>query len=227
MIIPTREIAEPATVRLIPTAYHKPPVLGLLVDSAEEEAILAQVEGLTSRRLKAQRSGLKGLDARELLYRAWGYTHINAAFAYARPEGNRFNDGSRGAWYCSFDDLTSLHEVAFHRTRELQNVGRFEDECVYVALLAGFIGDFHDIGRFGAPAGDWLHPDPAIGYPAGQKLAQTLRENGSRGLLYPSVRRAGGQCLVAFEPSAVQNVRQGPKWKLEWRGAPDWSATAL
>ncbi|MDA8049040.1 MAG: RES domain-containing protein [Rhodospirillales bacterium] len=38
------------------------------------------------------------------------------------------------------------------------------------------------------------------------------------GIVYPSVRRAGGTCLVAFHPASVQNVRQGGIWRLEWRG---------
>lgn len=226
MILPTREVLESATIRLISTANHKPPVLRPLIDTDEEEALLAQIEGLTSKRLKAERSGLPRLDQRELLYRAWGHTYVNAAFAYTRAEGNRFNDASRGAWYCAFDDMTPLYEVAYHRTRELERAGRLVDEGIYVQLLAGFIGVFHDVGGV-TPVPDCLHQDPVVGYPEGQALALKLRRGESRGLLYPSVRHAGGQCLVAFEPSAVQNVRQGAKWRIEWSGSPAWSATAI
>ena len=108
MTLPLAAISEAATVRLIPTAYYKPPVLGSLVDDDEELAILAEIEGLTNRRLKAQATGLPGLDPRELAFNVWGQAHINAAFAYTRAEGNRFNDGGRGAWYCAFDDLTAI-----------------------------------------------------------------------------------------------------------------------
>jgi RES domain-containing protein len=216
----------PATFRLIACAHHKPPVLRLLVDTEEEESLLAQIEGLTSKRLKAERSGLLGLDQRELLYQAWGQTYVNAAFAYTRHEGNRFNDGSRGAWYCAFDDMTPLYEVAHHRTRELERVGRFLDEGIYVQLLAAFVGVFHDLGAV-TPVPACLHSDPDLAYTEGQKLALKLRSDGSRGLLYPSVRHAGGQCLAAFEPNAVQNVRQGARWRIEWSGSPAWSATAL
>ena len=55
--------------------------------------ILEQIEGLTSGRLKAERTGLSALDAREFAYGVWGASYINAAFAYTRREGNRFNDG--------------------------------------------------------------------------------------------------------------------------------------
>ena len=223
-MIPTSEIAEPATVRLVSTAYFKPPVLRALVDREDELAILADVEALTSRRLKAERAGVGDLDARELLYRAWGQSYVNAAFAYTRAEGNRFNDGRRGAWYAAFDDLTALDEVAFHRTRELRRIDYFRDQAVYQALLAGFIGEFHDL-RSAEPVPTCLDPKPAVGYPVGQALARDLREQGARGLIYPSVRKPGGTCLAAFQPTVVQNVRPGPRWKLTWSGTEHWTAT--
>ncbi|MGH1478966.1 MAG: RES family NAD+ phosphorylase [Geminicoccales bacterium] len=224
MTPPLAAISEQATVRLIPNAYFKPPVLGPLVDSDEEFAILAEIEGLTNRRLRAQNSGLPGLDPRELAFNVWGQSHINAAFAYTRPEGNRFNDANRGAWYCAFDDLTAIAEVAFHKTRELARIDVFEDEFVYQALLAGFIGEFHDVREVeGNPA--YLGPDPETAYPAGQALAATLRNDGARGIIYPSVRHADGTCLVAFHPHLVQNVRPGARWKIVWDGSPEYTVT--
>ncbi len=224
MRLPTTAIAEPATVRLIPTAYYKPPVLRALVDDDTELEILEQLEGLTNARLRAQDTGLPDLDARELAFKAWGHTHINAAFAYTRPDGNRFNDGDRGAWYCAFDELTAIAEVGFHRTRELHNINVFEDEAVYQALMAGFMGDFDDL-RKASGTHPCLSPDTAVGYPAGQRLARDLRQGGARALIYPSVRRDKGVCLVAFEPHLVQNVRPGARWKLAWTGTPDYMVT--
>lgn len=226
MIPPLTSIAEPATVRLISTAYYKPPVLKALVDTDEELRILEQIEGMTNRRLLAEGSGLASLHPRELIFQAWGRTYINAAFAYTRAEGNRFNSGDRGAWYCAFDELTAIDEVGFHRTRELARIDRFEDEGVYQSLLAGFIGDFHDLRDVEDPL-VCLDPDPAVGYPAGQALAKELRRESARGLIYPSVRRGGGTCLVAFEPHVVQNVRPAAKWKLVWSGTADYTITTV
>ena len=223
---PLAEINRTDTVRLVPTAYFRPPVLRPLVDTEEEEALLAQIEGLTSRRLKAEASGLSDLDARELLFNAWGTTYVNAAFAYTRPEGNRFNGPARGAWYCAFEDLTAIEEVGFHRTRELSRIGVFHDEAVYQVLLAGFMAEFHDL-RDLSPRSRYakaLQADTAKGYPAGQALAAELRQRGSRGVVYPSARRKGGTCLAAFQPALVQNVRPGAKWTLLWEGGPSFTA---
>lgn len=219
-------------VRLIPATYHKPPVLRGLADDDEEAAILAELEGQTSARLIAENEGSATLDRRELAFarrahdlKIYGQSHINAAFTYPRLTGNRFNSGDRGAWYCSYDVLTSAEEVGFHRTRELGYIGVFEDEARYVELLADFIGDFPDLSGNAGHAS--LNPDPDIGYPEGQALASSLRREGHRGLLYPSVRHEGGTCFVAFDPGIIQNVRQGATWQLTWNGTPEYSIKGL
>ncbi|MEO1192635.1 MAG: RES family NAD+ phosphorylase [Pseudomonadota bacterium] len=217
MILPLAPVHAAATVRLVPSAYAKPPVLSAIADTEQEEALIAQLEGLTSGRLRAEREGLADLHPRELTYRIWGQSLINAAFSYAREEGNRFNDKRRGAWYCAFEDLTALEEVIFHRTRELDRIAVYEDRAVYQSLLASFVGDFHDARGLDPPP-DFLGADPAIAYPSGQVLASALREQGSLGIVYPSARRARHDCLAAFSPHLVQNLRYGGRWELVWEG---------
>ncbi|MCR9284789.1 MAG: RES family NAD+ phosphorylase [Rhodobacteraceae bacterium] len=219
-------------VRLIPATYHKPPVLRGLVDTDEEAEILAELEGETSARLVAERYGSPALDRRELVFarrardlKLYGESHINAAFTYTRSTGNRFNSGERGAWYCSYNVLTSAEEVGFHRTRELGYIGIFEDEARYVELLADFIGDFPNLQD--TPEHPALSSNPEIGYPEGQTLAATLRREGYRGLLYPSVRHEGGRCFVAFDPGIIQNVRPGASWKLLWNGSPAYTIEGI
>lgn len=225
-------IADRGLVRLIPATYHKPPSLRGLVDSDEEMAVLAEIERLTSARLQAERGRSLHVDRRELAWArrrhdlaVYGHSHVNAAFTYTRKGGNRFNDEGRGAWYCSWHVLTSVAEVAFHRTRELAYIGLYRDRARYVELLADFIGDFPDLTD--EPAHPALHPDPAIGYGEGQGLARTLHRDGHRGLIYGSVRQPGERCLVAFDPSAVQNVRPGASWDLCWDGTPDYTVSGV
>lgn len=220
-------IRDRALVRLISDARHKPPVLRALVDTDQEAELLAELEGETSARLRAERQRSAVLEQRQRAsthrardLRVYGQSHINAAFAYPRKTGNRFNGPERGAWYCAWHVLTSAEEVGFHRTRELSFIGCLEDEAHYVELLADFIGDFPDLhGERGHPA---LEADIERGYPAGQKLAALMRQDGYQGVIYPSVRHPGGRCFVALDPGIVQNVRPGARWKLVWRGTPDF-----
>lgn len=218
-----------ATVRLISTAYYKPPVLAPLLEREDDMDRLAGIEGRTSRRLIAEREGLPDLDPRELAYsareralRLWGDIYVNAAFTHTRAGGNRFNDADRGAWYCATASLVAIEEVGYHRTRELVFADWFEDSAEYVELLADFAGDFPDLTG-AEPAPPCLGPDPATAYPLGQRKARALRAAGERGLVYPSVRRPGGVCFVAFEPQIVQNVRPAAKWRLAWRGSPQFT----
>lgn len=211
------EIAQQRTVRLIPTCYYKPPILQALVDNEAELAVLAELEGRTSARVS--NASLLGE------FEGWGRTFIDAAFYYTRVGGNRFNNEGRGAWYAAFTERTALEEVCYHRTRELTFIDVFEDEAVYHALNASFIGRFHDI-RGREEFNDCLHPDPDAGYAHGQALAARLIEGASRGLIYPSVRHPGGTCLVAFQPGVVQDVTPGARWRIVWNGSPRWTATA-
>jgi hypothetical protein len=218
---PTVDLAQRNTVRLISTGRLKD--RALLPLAAEDRALedLASLESATNARLRAEEAGLPDLDPRELVFGRAGWTFVNAAFTHTRPGGNRFNGDERGAWYAGFEVETSLAEVAYRLTRELEAIGRFENVTDYAELLADFFGPFHDL-RAVDPAEPCLDPDPAVGYPASQALARRLRaEVASNGVVYPSVRRPGGTCLAAFRPDLVQNLREGGIWRLTWQGTPE------
>jgi hypothetical protein len=218
---PTSDLTQRDTVRLISTGRLKDPVLLPLAANHGALEDLAALESATNGRLLAQETGLPELDPRELVFGRAGFTFVNAAFTHTRPYANRFNDETRGAWYCGFDADTAIDEVSFHLTRELEAVNRFENVTDYAELVSDFFGSFHDMRGAEREVEQVLHKDPAIAYPAGQSLARQLRiGHASNGIVYPSVRRVGGTCLVCFRPDLVQNLRQGGIWRLEWQGTP-------
>src|SRR3546814_7959863 len=92
-------------------------------------------------------------------------TRTDTLFPYTTLFRSRFNPETRGAWYCAFEIETSLAEVSFHLTRELANIGRYENQTDYAELFAGFIGPFHDLRGITREL-SCLSPDPPIGYPA-------------------------------------------------------------
>jgi RES domain-containing protein len=221
---PVSRIALERTVRLVGTARLRDPVLLKLVGQQFLDD-LGEIDGATSGRLAAQQQGTEDLQARELV---GGLPHagfINAAFAYFRPrELNRFNGPGRGAWYAALDVETCKVEVGFHLTRELQRVSDFNAVVDYAEMFASFAGEFVDL-RSVNPRPECLHPDPALGYLAGNSLAELVRSNGQNGIVYPSVRHDGGTCLVALWPAAVQSVAQGRVLRASWTGnpTPAWS----
>jgi RES domain-containing protein len=227
MIPPAVDINQSDTVRLIPTGRLKQPVMLPLAENQGALDDLAALEGATNQRLQTQERGLPELHPRELAYNRPGALFINAAFTHTRRGGNRFNNENRGAWYCAFTAEAALAEVEYHLTRELAAIGRYENTTPYTELLADFVGKFHVVDGNVVPRPACLDPDPAVGYPAGQALAAEIQRIGGNGLVYPSVRHAGGTCLVAFHPALVQNFREGGIWQLEWQGQPKPNVTRL
>src|SRR3546814_20520642 len=78
-----------------------------------------------------------------------------------------------------------------------------------------------------APTHASLDPDPAVGYPAGNAVAAAARAAGHNGIIYPSVRHAGGTCIAALWPNVVQSVVPGAMSRLTWSGTPAYSVEAL
>jgi RES domain-containing protein len=214
-----RHISQDRTVRLVSSARLRDPVLRKLVDEDELDA-LAEIEGATSARLRTQEVGADHLDRRELVF---GIPHahlINASFSYWLPRNlNRFNGPGRGAWYAAHAVETCIAEVTFHMERELANVGDFNAVVEYAEMFASFVGDFVDVRNID-PRPDYLDPNPAKSYPAGNRLADAVRAAGHYGIVYPSVRARGGTCFVALVPHAVQSVAQGKVIRLLWKGTP-------
>lgn len=213
---PLRQLRQFDTCRLIPSRFAdvEDSVLAPLADSDEELRDLFELDNATNARLLSEHGGAAGIGIDELLFAVPNYRIVNAAYTYARPEGSRFNDGDRGAWYCGFAIETALAEVVFHKTVEYAEIDRFDDSVTYQAMLADFTAPFHDIRGVPEFAGCL---DPRS-YVESQALAERLLAGGSTGILYPSVRDPGGTCLACFRPALVGNVRKGAAYRLTWRG---------
>jgi RES domain-containing protein len=221
---PVTTLAQPRAVRLVATGRLRDPVLHLLLEDPTAVELpreqleqlardLAEIEGGTSARLVAQSTQASVFPA--------GRPHanfVNAAFAYWRPrERNRFNDAGLGAWYAALETETAIAEVTYHITRELERVHDWHTTVEWSEMWASFAGAFVDL-RDVASRPDCLHPDAAVGYPAGNALARETRDAGHNGIVYPSVRHAGGTCLVALWPHVVQSVAQGAVIRATWNG---------
>ncbi len=206
------------THRLIPSQYSDPgdSVLARIAGGSEHLADIFDLDNATNDRLLAENELLPGIGIDELVFRIPYASIINAAFTHAHPLGNRFNAPDRGAWYAAFEVETAQAEVSFHKTVDLAEIDRFEDDVTYDDYLADFKAEFDDVRDLKTFA-DYLNPDS---YVASQGLAERLLASGSLGIVYPSVRRPPKTCIVCFRPALVTNVRKGKTYRFVWNGKP-------
>jgi RES domain-containing protein len=218
----TCQVDQRDTHRLIPAQFadEGASVLTRLTDDENLLNGIFELDNATNDRLWAESGRLPGIDARELVFGIPSYRIINAAFCHPAPNGSRFNSSDRGAWYAAFELQTSQAEVAHHRQLWLQETQWDEEDTAdYADYLADFRAELHDI-RGAKEHSGCLTPDS---YVASQALAAQLLTLGSAGIVYPSVRRAGGTCIVCFRPVLVTNVRKGDSFTFvfaDWRTPP-------
>jgi RES domain len=203
------------THRLIPSRY--PPV-GILdqVSSPKDLEAVFELEAWTNDRLSLELGILYGIPQEEWVFGP-NATVVMAAYCHPRPDGGRFNDSTRGAWYAAFDLETAQAEIVYHKTKELAEVGVFETRVQYREYVARFWAEFHDLRL---PKREFaLYHDPDS-YEHSQHLAAGLLQNGSNGILYRSVRKPGGECIACFRPALIKEVRQSAHFELSWEGTP-------
>ena len=207
------------THRLVPSRHlaHDASVLAALADDEADLRRITDLEAATNDRLIAYGQRLPGIGLDELVFGVPHADVINAAFCHAHPLGARFSGPDRGAWYAAFDLATAQLEVGFHKSVQLAEIGRFDDSATYDDYLADFSASFHDLR--GAPHSLERALDPRS-YVESQTLAERLLAAGSLGVVYPSVRHAGGTCVAAFRPAIVANVRRARTYRFTWTGTP-------
>lgn len=198
---------------------HRPggeSVLARIADTDTHLADIFDLDNATNERLLAENRLLPGIGPDELVFGVPNYRIVNASFTHAHPLGSRFNGPDRGAWYAAFELATAQAEVAFHKSSEYAEIGRFEDSVTYDDYLADFSAELHDLrGEIGFAACLLANT-----YVPSQALAERLMQEGSLGVVYPSVRLKGGTCLACFRPALVGNVRRDAIYRFTWSGLP-------
>lgn len=204
---------------MIPSKYSEngDSVLVRIADDDDHLQSIFDLDHATNDRLLAENDLLPGIGVDELVFSVPSYRIINAAFTHAHPLGSRFNGPDRGAWYAGFALETSQAEVAWHKSLELAEIDWLNESVTYDDYLADFGGEYHDI-RGDDNFSDCLSADS---YVASQGLADRLLAEDSPGVIYPSVRHSGGDCLACFRPALVGNVRKNARYRFTWTGKPE------
>lgn len=183
-----------------------------VTDPADLEAVF-EVESLTNDRLRDEVGDLGRVPPAERMA-GDGSTPIMAAFTHVSPTGSRFSDGTFGVFYAAADRTTAVRETVYHRERflvESRQPPMMLEMREYRVAISGVLTDLRD-----RPATDsLLSPDS---YQASQPFARRKRQNDALGIVYPSVRNPGGQCVAAFRTLALSPAVQCGHLGYVWNG---------
>ena len=185
------------TFRVIAHRPYDRPIAARL-PSVGDIAALDTIEALTNPRIRQDWSPRKKIrpedvgDAPDEL--------VMASFVYAGP--SRFTDGSFGVYYAGFERETAIAESRFHTERflSLSHIGATN---VFKRVLHARVAGRYDDIREVASSDPIYTPDPDA-YAAAQSYALGVyARNREDGIVYRSVRRDDGMCVVAFRPRLI------------------------
>jgi hypothetical protein len=231
---PTASLVWSPAYRVVPTRF---PAVNLFdrVASPEDFEALYMLEAMTNDRLRTEVGDLDLVPRDERRFGP-GWGPIMAAFTHLNPLGSRFSDGSYGVFYCAQSRATAIAETRYHSALFLaatQEPPLRQQMRLYTAFAEGEVVDLRGSGSGGAShsanpaAGKPAPPEPAAfdpavlspsDYSAGQALGRAVRATGAPGIVYPSVRDAGGECLAAFRTLLLRDCHHAAYLEYNWNG---------
>ena len=196
--------------RLVPSRFPPVGLFDRVADARDLEAVFA-LEALTNDRLREEAGDLSIVPVQDRIAGP-GTTPVMAAFTHFNPEGSRFSDGRYGVYYCARALETALAEVRYHQERFLRRTN--EDPIrlelrLYLSNLDAKLTDVRKLPEFHI----------ADDYGPGQRLGRVWRAAGKDGVLYRSVRHAGGLCAAVFRPPVLGACKQSSHYAFHFDGA--------
>lgn len=210
---PKKHVIWPKYFRLINSAF---PTIDLFEDIAgpADWLLLGSAESKTNPRV-ADTIGNLDLIPPTRRVRGDGATYVMTPFTHISPDwAGRFHDGTFGAFYGADSFETALAETMYHTAKF----------CAATEEKPGWIADKRElIGRIDAELIDICDGYNVLldeaDYAASQAFARKVRDDGEEGILYPSVRNAGGLCFAAFFPDVMRPPIQARHISYHWDGS--------
>ena len=213
--IPTAHVAWPDASRIARSAYQRVDPFDDIADPADWPLLVAAAKRTgTSFPDAVDDPGHVPVDRRA---DGPGASHLMGPFTQLSPDRqSRFSDGSNGVLYTGRTFEVALFETVHHH-------GRFMDATKQApGWTSQFLGIALDIEASLHDLRDADASDPVFSpekYAAGQALGMALRDSGSDGLVYSSVRYADGDCAALFYPNLASNVREVRQLDYHWNGS--------
>lgn len=212
--LPVSRVEWKGAVRIIRSAF---PPIDLFEDIADpaDWPLLVSAEQKTNPRIMATIGNLdlvpeeRRVGGNGASYLMSPFTHVSAD----RP--SRFTDGSSGVLYVGNAFETALFETIHHHGRFMARTAEAPGwSSQFREIVLTVRANLHDLRGI-----DLANPalDPGS-YVAAQRLAEALKAAGANGLVYPSIRHLGGECVGLFYPDCASEPVQGRHLDYHWNG---------
>lgn len=213
--LPVAEVEWRGAVRIIRSIF---PPIDLFEDIADpaDWPLLIAAEQKTNPRLMETIGNLDLVPADRRVSGA-GATWLMAPFTHVSPDRpSRFSDGGFGVLYAGDRFEVALLETIHHHTRFMLATAQPPGwTSQFREIVLEIDASLHDLRGLGAAAEPLLAP---ADYAASQALGARLRDAASEGVVYPSVRCAGGECVGLFYPDGASHPVQGRHLDYHWNG---------
>ena len=197
----------------MPTRYPAINLFDRVADADDFEALYA-LEALTNERLRDEMGQVERVPRDERLYGP-GSGPIMAAFTHVNVQGSRFSAGHFGVFYAARERATAVAETRHHHARFLADTAQPAMHLpmrLYQVAVDARLQDLRPVGA--VPEAIY---DP-VDYSAAQALGQRLKAAGAGGVVYRSVRHAGGHCVGLFSPRGASRCLHAAYLLYAWDG---------
>lgn len=214
-MVPLAQIDWRPSYRLVSTKYPPVNFFEEFSSDPEEWEVLAQIESLTD-------PGLKMMDLSKLpvedRFHGSGAALVLPSFTFLNLtlSGSRFSSNQFGAYYAGKTLETAIAETSHHRSRFMSDTRQPAQELDQRLILADISGMLHDIRNMQEEFATIYDTND---YSHSQSFAAKLRQEGSSGIAYKSVRLPGGENVAILSPRVISNARQDKAITLQWNGA--------
>lgn len=213
--IPIAHVKWDGAVRIIRSIY---PPIDLFEDIADpaDWPLLISAEQKTNPRIM-ENIGNLDLVPEDRRVGGNGATYLMAPFTHVSADRkSRFSDGTFGVLYAGNKFEVALLETIHHHAKFMARTNEAPGwTSQFREIVLNVEARLHDLRGQEPQYADVLNPD---GYTSSQALATHLRGGGSNGIIYPSVRREGGECVGLFYPDLASNAIQGRHLDYHWDG---------
>ena len=213
MSYPNKTLNWNPAYRVIPSRFPSVGLFERVASPADFDALYA-LEAMTNDRIRDEVGEISLVPVEERLFGP-GSTCIMAAFTHLNPQGSRFSDGSYGVFYCARKQDTAIAETRHHSALFMQATAEPPMRLQMRLYSVQARGEVADLIAASHAEPRIVDPDD---YSYAQGIGRTLMAEGAQGMLYPSVRHPGDECLAALRTGIVKNCLHAAYLEYNWNG---------